>query len=76
MPDGCNFGDLIAQCLAGARNHGQFVSCVAHLADAWKGAGPITGRDGSRILSCAAQQQGTTRKRPAVARRRLVEDNR
>ena len=57
LPDGCNFGDLIAQCLAGASNHGGFVSCVAHLADAWKGAGPITGREGSRIARCAAQSR-------------------
>jgi hypothetical protein len=53
--DGCNFGDRIAECSAGARNHGQFVSCVAHAVDAWKNAGVITGREGSRITRCAAQ---------------------
>jgi len=54
FPGGCNFGDQIAACGAGAKNHGQFVSCVAHLVDAWKKAGLITGQQGSRIVRCAA----------------------
>jgi len=52
---GCNFGDQIAACGAGAKNHGQFVSCVAHVVNAWKKAGLITGQQGSRIVRCAAQ---------------------
>jgi len=55
FPGGCNFGDEIAACRASARNHGQFVSCVAHVVDAWKKAGLIAGQQGSRIVRCAAQ---------------------
>jgi hypothetical protein len=55
FPDGCNFGDGIAQCRANAGNHGQFVSCVAHQVDTWKGAGLVTGQQGSRIVRCATQ---------------------
>ncbi len=29
--DGCTISDRIAACAAGARNHGELVSCVAHL---------------------------------------------
>jgi hypothetical protein len=54
FPDGCNFGDQIAACGAGAKNHGQFVSCVAHVVNAWKKAGLITGQQGSRIVRCAS----------------------
>ena len=31
--DGCTISDRIAECAAGARNHGELVSCVAHLTD-------------------------------------------
>jgi hypothetical protein len=55
FPDGCNFGDRIAACRAGARNHGQFASCVAHAVNDWRGADLITGQQGSRIVRCAAQ---------------------
>ena len=57
FPDGCSFGDRIAGCGAGARNHGEFVSGVAHLVNGWRGAGLITGREGSRIERCAAQSR-------------------
>jgi hypothetical protein len=55
LPVGCNFGDEISECGASARNHGQFVSCVAHLVNTWKDAGLITGQQGGRIARCAAQ---------------------
>ena len=54
--DGCsNMSDLIADCAAGASNHGEFVSCVAALTNAWKNAGLITGQQKGAIQSCAAQ---------------------
>jgi len=52
--NGCTMNDLIAQCAASASNHGQFVSCVAHLTDGLKAQGVITGRQKSRIQRCAA----------------------
>ena len=53
--DGCTMADLIAECAAGASNHGDFVSCVAHLSNEWKHAGLITGQEKAAIQSCAAQ---------------------
>ncbi len=52
--DGCTMLDHIAQCAADARNHGAFVSCVAHLTNEWKRAGLISGAEKGRIQSCAA----------------------
>jgi hypothetical protein len=51
----CTISDLIAECAAHARNHGAFVSCVAELINELKKAGVITGAEGGRIQSCAAQ---------------------
>ncbi|MCP5524142.1 MAG: hypothetical protein H7A46_21600 [Verrucomicrobiales bacterium] len=51
----CTISDLIAECAAGATNHGDFVSCVAHLTNALKKAGLISGADKGAIQSCAAQ---------------------
>lgn len=65
--DGCDSGvdnvfidcssmnDLIGDCAAAAANHGDFVSCVAHLTNEWKNAGLISGRDKGKIQSCAAR---------------------
>lgn len=47
--------DLVAAAYASAGNHGQFVSAVASLADGWKKAGRITGREQGAIVSCAAR---------------------
>ena len=52
---GCTMAGLIAACADGAANHGQFVSCVAHLTNEWKRAGLITGQEKGRIQSCAAR---------------------
>ncbi len=65
--DGCNstvpnmlvscgntMSDLIGDCAANASNHGQFVSCVSALTNAWKAAGLITGAQKSKIVNCAA----------------------
>ena len=53
--NGCTMSDLIAQCAVGKKNHGQFVSCVAHLTNEWKSAGFISGAEKGAIQSCAAK---------------------
>ena len=55
--DGCTMSDLIAQCAAGAGNHGNFVSCVAQLTSTWRDAGLITGQERGAIVSCAARSK-------------------
>jgi hypothetical protein len=51
---GATMMDLILLCAATASNHGDFVSCVAALTNAWKAAGLITGAQKGKIMSCAA----------------------
>ena len=51
---GCTFSDLIQQIGANSRNHGQFESGVAHLTNALKSAGLISGNQKSVIQRCAA----------------------
>lgn len=46
---------LIGAARSSASNHGGFVSAVAALADCWKKAGLITGRQQGAIVSCAAR---------------------
>jgi hypothetical protein len=53
--DGCTISDLIAECADDAGNHGQFVSCVAHLTNDLKKDGFISGREKGAIQRCAAQ---------------------
>ncbi len=53
--NGCTMNDFIAQCADGAKNHGQFVSCIAHLTNDWKKAGLISGQEKGKIQKCAAQ---------------------
>ena len=57
MPDGngCTMADQIAECAEGARNHGGFVSGVAHLSNGWKRDGLISGGEKGSIQQCAAQ---------------------
>ena len=55
LEGGCTISDLIAECAAGANNHGQFVSCVSHLTNGLKKDGVITGMEKGAIESCAAQ---------------------
>ena len=50
-----SFSALIANCAANARNHGQFVSCVAALTNGWLAAGLITSAQKDAIMSCAGQ---------------------
>jgi len=53
-PHGCTISDQVQQCATAAQNHGQFVSCVAHLTKNLKQAGDLTGQQSSAIRSCAA----------------------
>lgn len=53
--NGCTISDKIQQCAASARNHGQFISCVAHLTNELKNSGVITGQQKGAIQRCAAR---------------------
>lgn len=53
--NGCTMGDYIAMAAASARNHGAFVSAVAHFGNEWRAAGVITGNQKGAIQSAAAQ---------------------
>ena len=53
--DGCTISDLVAMCVDGANNHGQYVRCVSHLTNDLKKAGEISGSDKGAITSCAGQ---------------------
>ena len=52
---GCTISDRIFICGDEARNHGEFVSCVAHLTNELVAEGVITGREKGEIQRCAAQ---------------------
>ena len=52
--NGCTISDLIGHAAANAKNHGDFVSAVAHLLNNLKKAGVITGAQMGAIQSCAA----------------------
>lgn len=53
--NGCRISDRINDCAVGARNHGGFVSCVAHLTNDLKKSGVISGSQKGAIQSCAGQ---------------------
>jgi hypothetical protein len=53
--NGCTIGDLIALQAVDAKNHGQFVSGVAHLLNALRDAGIITGDEKGIIQSAAGR---------------------
>jgi hypothetical protein len=50
---GCTIADEVAGCAVGAKNHGAFVSCVAHLTNDLKKSGIISGSQKGAIQSCA-----------------------
>ena len=52
--NGASMMDKILECATNATNHGDFVSCVSALTNAWKAAGLITGAQKGQIMSCAA----------------------
>ena len=49
----------VDECAADARNHGQFVSCVAHLTNELKKAEIITGKEKDALQRCAAKAKTT-----------------
>jgi len=55
---GRNISGWISDCAVGAKNHGQFVRCVAELTNELKKAGHISGREKGAIQSCAARAHG------------------
>jgi hypothetical protein len=55
--NGCTSADLIAGLEAGARNHGGFVSGVAHLTNQWVQTGLITGQEKGKLQSTAAKSK-------------------
>ena len=55
LEDGTTISGNIAECAASARNHGEFVSCVAHLTNKLVRDGYITGKEKGKIQRCAAK---------------------
>ncbi len=55
---GCSLADLIANCAEDARNHGEFVRCVADLVNRLRRSGVISNRERTDILRCAARSSG------------------
>ena len=55
VPGGFTISDLVADCAEGATNHGQFVSCIAHVTNDLKKDGIITGQQKSALQTCAAE---------------------
>jgi hypothetical protein len=54
---GCTIRDLLAQAGAGVKNHGGYVSNVAHLGDALVAAGVISSVQKDALQSCAARSK-------------------
>jgi hypothetical protein len=59
LPNGAMLSDQARvwyrDCAIGAKNHGQFVSCVAHVTDAARTSGLISGAQKGAVQQCAAQ---------------------
>jgi len=55
VSDGCTISDQITECAVDARNHGGFVSCIAHLTNELKIENIISGIEKGAIQRCAAQ---------------------
>jgi hypothetical protein len=53
--NGCTISDLVGNCAKGAANHGDFVSCVAHLGNELRDAGFLTPAQKGTLQSAAAQ---------------------
>ncbi len=54
QPDGCTVSDVVSQCAVDAKNHGDYVSCVAQASDALRRLGFVNSTDHGKIQSCAA----------------------
>ena len=55
--DGCSIQDLVNECIASASNHGQYVSCIAHLANDLRKSGVITNKQSTELKNGAAKSQ-------------------
>jgi hypothetical protein len=55
VENGCTISDMINQCINGASNHGQFVSCVAAVTNDLKKDDVIAGKQKGAIQSCAGK---------------------
>ena len=55
--EGKSISEWIGECAADTTNHGQFVSCVAHLTNELKKAGIISGKEKGAIQSCGASDR-------------------
>lgn len=53
----CTMADLLNQCIDTNRNHGQFVSCIAHKTKVWMRDQVINNVERTRILRCAAKSK-------------------
>jgi hypothetical protein len=53
--NGLTMMDMIEECMKDAKNHGQFVSCVAHLMEYWVSEGLISEMDTDAIMGCAGR---------------------
>jgi len=63
--NGANFSDMIdAVAFAGSKNHGDFVNQISELANQWKDAGLIVGKDKGKITSCAARSKNGKKEKP------------
>lgn len=52
---GCSIQDLVNQCANGVKNHGQYVSCIAHLANSLAKSHTITKSQATEMKTGAAQ---------------------
>lgn len=52
--NGCTISDYVALAAAGAKNHGSFVSAVAHLTNGLRDAGVISNGDKAALQTAAA----------------------
>ncbi|MBI2679179.1 MAG: peptidase [Candidatus Koribacter versatilis] len=55
--NGCSIADLVNKCSVGAANHGDYVSCAAHLTDSLRDAGFLSNQQRSAIQSAAARNK-------------------
>lgn len=53
-PDDTLMSEALSGCADDAKNHGAYVKCVAHMTKDWQGAGLLTNKERSAIVSCAA----------------------
>jgi len=52
FPDGCTMSDLIADCYAKSKNHGDFVSCSEQFINEWYNIGLITNAERRDLKTC------------------------